>query len=424
MKRFVLTAVAAALAACAFGAGTASAACVPPYCPAPIAVTGAATAVAATTATLPGTVNPNGGGATAWRIELGTSPSSLATVAGSGTVADGTAAVPVSAAATGLTANTTYYFRVVAQNAGGTTAGATASFTTATSGTRGPAATTHSVSTFATITPTGVDPLDATVDPRGGGDTAWQIQVGTSAGSLTKVVASGTVPDGTDPVDVSGRAIGLEPGTKYFFRVSATNAGGTATGDVLTFTTARGTPPAPSSGQVATATRQARGVLGTAAVALTNAFHLGRPLLVFTARNPTSRAVGFHGRTITVSRRALLGGAPPNLFAFGSPAVGQTVTVRLSVRYTPVRSGRAVAAATRSVTLPTQRVGLRKGQAKPSKLKLPAAVRTSLRAGHRATVKATVTRRDTLGNQITGSARSTLVGARAPRKPQHPRFTG
>ena len=83
----------------------------------PTPVTRAATAIASTTATLNGTVNPHGL-ATSVRFQIGTA----ANLAGSMSLFDtnlpgSTTSQAVSLPVTGLTHNTRYYFRVVAQNA-------------------------------------------------------------------------------------------------------------------------------------------------------------------------------------------------------------------------------------------------------------------------------------------------------------------
>ncbi len=79
-------------------------------------------------ATVTADVTPNGS-ATTYRVELGTTTAygsvTAWTDAGAGAVA-----VPVSIPLTGLTAATTYHARLVAQNAGGTTAGPDLTFTT------------------------------------------------------------------------------------------------------------------------------------------------------------------------------------------------------------------------------------------------------------------------------------------------------
>src|SRR5689334_6886002 len=96
---------------------------------APTAVTGPVTAFSETSATVGGTVNPNGL-ATTWHVEYGRSTSygSQTDAVGAGS---GTAAANVSTTITGLTPGTTYHYRFVAVNASGTTNGADGTFTTA-----------------------------------------------------------------------------------------------------------------------------------------------------------------------------------------------------------------------------------------------------------------------------------------------------
>ncbi|MFN2471085.1 MAG: Calx-beta domain-containing protein [Gaiellaceae bacterium] len=95
----------------------------------PTVDTTAATSVTQTGATLNGTVNPHGK-ATTYRFEYGTSPGSYPNSTTTAAAGSGTAAQPVSATLVNLTAGTTYYFRLVATSAAGTTYGAERSFTT------------------------------------------------------------------------------------------------------------------------------------------------------------------------------------------------------------------------------------------------------------------------------------------------------
>ena len=80
----------------------------------PSAITGPVTSVGPTTATATGTVNPNGQ-ATTWYVEYGTS-TSYGTKTANVSAGSGTANTAVSASLTGLTAGTTYHYRVVATN--------------------------------------------------------------------------------------------------------------------------------------------------------------------------------------------------------------------------------------------------------------------------------------------------------------------
>ena len=94
----------------------------------PSATTDAATSVGSSSATLNGSVNPNGS-ATTYYFEYGTTTSYGLTTS-STSAGSGTSTVAETASLTGLSANTTYDFRLVATNANGTTDGGNLIFTT------------------------------------------------------------------------------------------------------------------------------------------------------------------------------------------------------------------------------------------------------------------------------------------------------
>jgi len=97
----------------------------------PAAATGEASGVTADSATLHGTVTPNGASTSAgfeYSISPTLSPAIPTPVTPMGS---GTAPVPVSSAVAGLGPATTYYFRAVASNAQGSRRGEIKSFTTA-----------------------------------------------------------------------------------------------------------------------------------------------------------------------------------------------------------------------------------------------------------------------------------------------------
>ncbi len=95
----------------------------------PTATTGSATNITSSSATLNGIVNPNGL-ATGAFFQWGTS-TSFGNTTPSQVLGSGTSNVNVPTNLTGLSSNTAYYFRIVATNsAGGTTFGATLTFTT------------------------------------------------------------------------------------------------------------------------------------------------------------------------------------------------------------------------------------------------------------------------------------------------------
>ena len=206
--------------------------------PLPVVVTGVASNIGDTTATLNGTVNPSGS-ETTYQFEYG-----LTTAYGNTTTStsagNGFTAVPVSAALTGLSPGTLYHFRVTATNSGGTANGADATFTTFSvppppTPTPAPIVVTGAATNIGDTTAT----LNGTVNPNGS-DTTYQFQYGltTAYGNTTTSTSAG---NGFTAVPVSAALTGLSASTVYHFRVTATNAGGTANGEDATFTTVSST---------------------------------------------------------------------------------------------------------------------------------------------------------------------------------------
>ena len=195
----------------------------------PTALTGSVSAVAGTSATVNGTVNP-GGAATDWWFEYGTATSygakTSSTPAGSGS-----ANVSVSKSLTGLSPATTYHYRLVAKNSTATANGGDGLFTTA------------SPPVVVTSAASGVGPsaatLGGTVNPNGQA-TTWYVEYGTSTSYGTKT-ASADAGSGSSAKSVSIGVGGLTAGRTYHFRLVATSSAGTAHGDDRTFVTAE--PP-------------------------------------------------------------------------------------------------------------------------------------------------------------------------------------
>lgn len=94
----------------------------------PIVTSGSATGVGATQASLNGTVNPNGSATTAWFEWGGTT--SFGNTTPTQTIGSGDAPVDVQQTVVGFQDGQTYYFRIVAKNAAGTSTGETKSFKT------------------------------------------------------------------------------------------------------------------------------------------------------------------------------------------------------------------------------------------------------------------------------------------------------
>ncbi len=80
----------------------------------PTVVTKAASSVTQTTATLNATVNPNGETVSECKFEYGTTDAYGKTAPCTPSPGSGESPVAVSASVTGLTANTTYHFRIFA----------------------------------------------------------------------------------------------------------------------------------------------------------------------------------------------------------------------------------------------------------------------------------------------------------------------
>jgi hypothetical protein len=147
----------------------------------------------------------------------------------------------VSASVTGLTANTTYHFRISAANAGGTSYGSDHAFTTLPGP---PMAVTDAASAVAQTFAT----LNATVNPNGGAveDCHFDYGITTSYGSSAPCT---THPgSGIGSVSVSAPAGGLAAGSNYYFRIVATNPGGTSYGAAQPLTTQLPTTALPQQG--------------------------------------------------------------------------------------------------------------------------------------------------------------------------------
>ncbi|HME03512.1 MAG TPA: PKD domain-containing protein [Solirubrobacteraceae bacterium] len=199
--------------------------------PAPPALTtDQASSPTQTTATLNATVNPEGATVTECEFEYGPTNSYGKTASCASLPGSGTSPVELSAEVTGLTANTTYHFRISATNAGGTSKGSDQEFKTLPNA---PTVETKPASPIAQTTTT----LNASVNPNGATVTECEFEYGTT-NSYGKTASCASLPgSGTSPVEVSAEVTGLTANTTYHFRISATNAGGTTYGSEQTLST-------------------------------------------------------------------------------------------------------------------------------------------------------------------------------------------
>jgi hypothetical protein len=193
---------------------------------APTAITGPVTAVAATTATLSGTVNPNGT-STTWYFEYG-KDTNYGTKTPAANAGAGTANTGVSSNLSGLTGATTYHYRLVASSTAGVTNGSDGIFTTS-------AAPTATTSAATAVTATGAT-LNGSVNPNGRA-TTYYFEYGkdTNYGTKTTVTNAGSQ---TTAVTVSAAITSLQAGQTYHFRLDATSDAGTTNGADLTFVAA------------------------------------------------------------------------------------------------------------------------------------------------------------------------------------------
>jgi hypothetical protein len=198
----------------------------------PIVTTNAATNVASFSATLNGSVNPNGLTTTV-HFQYGTTTSYGSTTANQ--TFTGNTTRNVAANISGLSASTTYHFRIVATNTAGTRFGSDRTFTTL-SPTGAPVVTTNPATNVASFSAT----LNGSLDPHGL-TTSVYFQYGTTTSyGLTTAPQSRT---GNTYVNISANISSLSANTVYHFRIVATNSAGTKFGSDRTFTELTATGP-------------------------------------------------------------------------------------------------------------------------------------------------------------------------------------
>ncbi|HEY7962033.1 MAG TPA: hypothetical protein VID29_08945 [Solirubrobacteraceae bacterium] len=184
--------------------------------------TGEASAVAQSSATLQGTVNPNGTAITDCHFdyvdEADFKPGEANPYAGGASVPcagtpAGSTPQPVSASVVGLTPGTVYHFRLSAANSGGGVAGLDQTFST------GPTID----ATYATdVTGTSAT-FHAQINPRGLA-TTYHFDYGATTGYGHSTAESASIGSDSEDHTVALHVQGLEAGTVYHFRVVATNA--------------------------------------------------------------------------------------------------------------------------------------------------------------------------------------------------------
>ena len=200
----------------------------------PTVVTNGASNVTSTGATLNGNVTFNGGATVTERgFMYGTNASNL-----SQSVQSGSGTGSYTKALSGLSAGTIYYYKAYATNSEGTAYGEVMSFTTedASLPTVVTYDATNVTSTGATLNGNVTDDGGATVTERG-------FFYSTDPSDLGIFISGTQVTSGSGTGDYSVNITGLSVGTTYYYRAYATNAAGTAFGEMMSFTA---NPPLPT----------------------------------------------------------------------------------------------------------------------------------------------------------------------------------
>jgi len=192
----------------------------------PSVETKGATGVTAFGATLNGAVNPNGS-ETTYYFEYGTTES-YGTKTAEASAGSGTSSVEESKTISGLQSETTYDFRIVATNSGGTVYGANQRFTTLESA---PVVVTDAATS---VTDAG-GTLKGTVNPEGK-EAKYYFEYGKTVSYGTKTTEA-SAGSGRTAVEESSAVTGLEPEVTYHYRIVAKNSFGTSDGADHTFTT-------------------------------------------------------------------------------------------------------------------------------------------------------------------------------------------
>jgi phosphodiesterase/alkaline phosphatase D-like protein len=212
---------------------------------APVTKTNQNAGTADTAVALAGSIVPNGASTDYW-YEYGTT-ANFGSKTGNQTVGSGFAQLDAPAYISGLSKDTTYYFRLVAQNTYGQSAGTAYTFHTAI-GTPAPVGSAPTVKTLAVsgITQTSAN-ASGEVTPNRSATKYW-FEYGQSTG-LGQVTSVQSVGSGSTKLAASLPLANLTPGTTYYVRLNAQNDFGTVNGGMVNFKT---TGTAPSATPVVT----------------------------------------------------------------------------------------------------------------------------------------------------------------------------
>lgn len=207
----------------------------PPPAQIPVVTTGTASSVTSSSALLAGTINPDGSQPVAYSFSYGTSASSLTATTPQVSGLTGTTTVPVNATLGGLSASTTYYFKLVVSFGGTTYSGAVQSFTTSAAPPppQIPIVATGGASQLTSSSAS----LAGTVNPDGPSTVSYDFSYGTSQTNLNQATKQVSGLSGTSAIAVNASVTGLKASTTYYFRLNVSFGGKTYSGSVASFKT-------------------------------------------------------------------------------------------------------------------------------------------------------------------------------------------
>jgi PKD repeat protein len=200
----------------------------------PVVATLYASDITSATATLNGTLNPNGVKTTNCHFEYGPSPGYGHETACPSFERSGTTPQDVAASLSNLLADTSYQFRLVAESTDGSSYGTPQAFTTGEAPPRPKPTVITGSPTAATASE---ESVSGSVDPNGVNVEDCEFQYGTSEAYGSQAKCDELPGAGTTAVTVSARLSGLAADHVYFYRLVATSAGGPGDGAAQSFRT-------------------------------------------------------------------------------------------------------------------------------------------------------------------------------------------
>jgi subtilase family serine protease len=202
----------------------------------PAVSTGVATAVTINSASLGGSVDPNGIDTRYWFVYSSSVRGSNAGETITYDAGSGSQAVSVSALVTGLVPNTKYVFQLLASNSAGAITGSVSSFTTNSAGTL-PSVTTGVVANITGKSAT----ISGGLTPNGSDTHYWFLYSTIPTLQFASQTNSVDAGSGATLVAASANVTGLPPGT-YYYRIQALSSAGANAGATLSFIIPNGPP--------------------------------------------------------------------------------------------------------------------------------------------------------------------------------------